>query len=443
MFMYGRIILRLTVAAVLSTLISFAAFSSPVGKNTCISYYGDNFGLYLSSVLRNNDEIKFLEFSLKKNMESIRKELAYQRMSAGISGGTEQWIDGESSDGYTNTSTAEIYLRQQIELSGKFSAHMNYLIAGYKSAEFAFRDKVNTILARAAAAYVEASVSKENVAIQEQVLADRRESLRVTKHKCKEGMAPELDVIRAGQQVDDAEALLENAGRNYANALAAMRKYCGEDFDVQPLELEKMYVEDFSLEKALAERADLSALRMDMLAAKMNGRLAAKGLTPTFQIRLSWGYANYRLGRRDTGYDNYEGKLSFSADFPIFDGGRTKHQKKEGEYLILETERRIASLEENIAEEVDRAGNDLKSALLVERIKMRSRLAAQKTLHIAEEMYKDGLLGQIDLINAQESDQNAQTAYIQAFKDLADACIEQRRATGGFCGGDLPLTLSD
>ena len=387
---------------------------------------------YLARVRKNNAEIIALEFSVKRELETIRRELAYQRVSSGVSGTVEQWIDSESRDGYSNISGANIYLRQQLEFSGKFSAHIKYLTASYKATEYAFLDRINTILSQAAAAYIEASVAKETVSIQKRVLANREDSLRGTEHKFKGGMVPELDVIRARQQVDDAEALLENANRNYENALAAMLKYSTQKFGAQPLNIADLQVTDFSLKRALAGRPDLSRLQMNLRAAQMNKKMAAKGLTPTFQLSFSWGLSNQYLRQYELNLDDYEGKMSFSAEFPLLDGGKTKHQKKESVYQILETEYQIKSLQENIAEEVNRAQSTLNAARRVEAIKMRSKQAAQKALWIAEEMYKDGILGQIDLINAQESDQNAQTAYIQALKELAAACIEQRRALGGF-----------
>ena len=433
--MNRSILLYLILLATISLASPDTAYSgSVINEKVSASYIdGNNLDRYLECVRKNNEEIRSLEFSVKKELETIRKELAYQRVSAGISGTVEQWIDSESRDGYTSTSAANVYLRQQLEFSGKYSAHIKYLVASYRAAEFAFQDRVNTILAQAAGAYVEASISRENIVIQEQVLANRQDSLTATKHKFKEGMVPELDVIRASQQVDDAKALLENANRNYANALAAMLKFSTERFEAQPLNIEGLRVTDFSLEKGLSERPDLSRLQMNLLAAKMNRRMAAKGLTPTFQLTFSWGFSNQYLGKYEMNLDDYEGKVSLGAEIPILDGGKTKHQKMESAYLILETESQIESLKKNIGEEVSRAESTLAAAQRVEKIKLRSKQGAQKALWIAEEMYKDGILGQIDLINAQESDQNAQTAYIQALKELADAHIEERRVIGGFC----------
>ena len=417
----------------IAIIVSFALTASGETKGYNVKNDASNsLNSYLACVRKNNDEIRSLELSVKRELERVRKELAYQRVAAGISGTFDQWVDSESRDGYSNTSGANIYLRQQLEFSGKFSAHIKYLIASYKSTEYAFLDRVNTILSQAASAYIEASVSQENIVIQKRVLANREGSLAATEHKFKGGMVPELDVIRARQQVDDAEALLENANRNYENALAAILKFSTKRFDVQPLNIEEMQVVDFSLERALAERPDLSRLQMSLSAARMNKKMAFKGLTPTFQLSFSWGASNQYLRQYEINLDDYEGKVSFSAEIPILDGGKTKHQKKESVYQVLETEYQIKSLEKNIIEEVSRAQSTLSAARRVEEIKMRSKQAAQKALWIAEEMYKDGILGQIDLINAQESDQNAQTAYIQALKDLAAAHIELKRVVGGF-----------
>jgi outer membrane protein TolC len=139
--------------------------------------------------------------------------------------------------------------------------------------------------------------------------------------------------------------------------------------------------------------------------------LAKTGDKPTLAAGFSYEFRNGYMPDMNTIRGNWTATLSLS--YPVFDGFRVRAQVAEAQSGLHATELRRLDLERSVTQEIQTALSDLtitEQKLEIEKVKIKQ---AEDSLRIAEERFRNGLLSATELIDAQNTVENARLNSLQ------------------------------
>lgn len=386
---------------------------------------------YLLLVLEENDDLKALRTNLEAQLFSIRSEIAVQRPSLGLSSEANRWLDRDRGDRLMNLNVS-----QRIDLAGRYGLQERDLLLGLDILQSQYGNSLNETLARADSAYRQAVMAGLNREMMKTVLLQRRESLKVTKEKFDKELVPLLDLLRAQSQVDDGEALLLQAQQAYEQQLIDMAALAGQTEVVPIVEVPNLTGLDptVDLEDAWQTRPDVAALILTRERASVQRTLAARGLAPYLDLSVGWRVAEDYLSPY---MEDRQGELMARAvlTIPVADGKKTANATKAGTLLVEKTEQELDARHVSLKREIDLVSERWKRALKLEAVRRRQMDRAAEELEIAEMMYREGLASQLDLLNAQGSDQQARTDHLATVQELWLVLSESDRVMGRFAAG--------
>ncbi|HOO64188.1 MAG TPA: TolC family protein, partial [Synergistaceae bacterium] len=251
---------------------------------------------------------------------------------------------------------------------------------------------------------------------------------------------PLLDLLRAQSQVDEGEALLLQARQNYEQNLIEMRALAGQT-KMAPL-LEVPDIPEIvnrgpgvDYERAWEYRPDVETLRLSRQQASVRHALAARGLAPFLDLSLGWrGGEDYRSSY----VEDHQGEILATAvlSIPFGDGGKTRNATRAAELLLEKVDRELGAKEDTVSKELALVRERWIRGLELEKVRRRQMQRSSEELEIAEMLYREGLASQLDLLSAQERDQQSRADHLATLQELWLILAEADR-TMGRCGGDL------
>lgn len=390
---------------------------------------------YVRLVVANNRTLQSQAKSVEAAYYAVRSSVAYQRPSLSVTAdGT--YLSGQETLGRKeNNITAfdtGVILGQGIDISGVYGLDEQQQILYYEIQAASYQDTFNTLVSQAMEAYYSAMYARDNVLLQNEILVQRRENLRVTDEKYKVGTVQKLDVIRAEAQVTEAESYIVQAETDYNNLLATMKDMAGgreiaivdTPLDLPPLD----YSVDY--DTALAKRPDIRVYRISRERALVVKKLNAKGLSPTLAAGLNW--VPYADPWNFTTIQDGEVSVGLTLNVPIFDGNATKYNTLGADRLLQSAEAALEAAYSNTSKQLTTTKNNLEKAISVERYMKRQMTSTAEELRITRVRYLEGVGDQLDLLNAFTADQLSRTNHLGAIRDIYIALVELRKAMGDY-----------
>ncbi|WMI70961.1 TolC family protein [Aminobacterium sp. MB27-C1] len=415
-------------------LLSFLCLCLFLQPNPVLSSTLINREEYLRIVDTQNPTLLALVKQAKAKFSEVQSLVAHQRLAINLQ--TENIVFTGSNK---NEQTLSLNVLQKIDIAGKYLPEEEYYLIEYEKSIFQYKDEKNKILAQAEKAFWEAAWAKENVELQKNILYERLELLKVAQEKYKQGMVPELDVIRASTQVEESRSFLTEAEAFFQNALTSMNVLAtNQHLNMIPetalssLSISTSFVlsvNSSTIELILANRDDLNILNLTLRQLELSRILAAKGLSPMLEASL--GYVALTDSEQK---ESLEGdiRLSLVMTVPIIDGQKSKLQQKQYEELIQSTHYNIQAKETSIYQEVVEAQNDWEKSLALEKSRKQQLDQSTRELAITRLMYQEGMGNQLDLLRAQVENQRVQTEYLAAIRDVYKSLAELKRVAGGY-----------
>jgi outer membrane protein len=179
---------------------------------------------------------------------------------------------------------------------------------------------------------------------------------------------------------------------------------------------------DALIEVAKQQRPERAALVKRAAAAAERSRAAAAGLKPTIAIGGGVDYArpNPRIFPREerwrTSWD-----ASVNANWPLFDGGRSRSEMAEAAALTRATQERLADLDAALAVEVRQRLTELVSSRAAVDAAADAVRSATEARRVAGERFRAGVATSTDVLDAQ-------VALLQAELDRTQAIASARIA---------------
>lgn len=390
---------------------------------------------YVKLVIAGNRTLQSQAKSVEAAYYAVRSSVAYQRPAlSAAAGGT--YLSGQETLGRKKSDIiafdTSLTLGQAIDISSKFGLDEQQQILYYEIQSARYQDSCNTLAASAQKYYCSAVYARDNVALQRDILEQRRENLRVSQEKYEAGIVQKLDVIRADAQVTEAESFIVQAQAEYDNLLASMTEMAGgREIEIASVPIEPPqvdYVADY--ETAVNRRPDIRAHRISAERAKIVKQLNAKGLSPTMTAGVNWmPYADpWNFNTLQKG----EVSVGLTLNIPIFDANATRFETLGADRLLQSAEAALAAACDNTAMQLKTARNNLEKAISVENYMKRQALSTAEELRITRVRYMEGVGNQLDLLSALTADRQSRTGHLSAVRDIRVALIELRRTMGDY-----------
>ena len=394
-----------------------------------------NLDRYLEMVKEGNHGLQSGVRAVEAAYYGVLASVASQRPNVALSGSASYVTDQKTGEEHNRNSmvyNTALSLTQRIDISGTNTLDEQQQILSYERQRADFDGNVNTLIATAEENYWSAVLARENIALQKDVLGQRRENSRVTEEKYKQQLVPKLDLIRAEAQVVAAESLVTEADALYRNRLATLAALTG-GAEVVPVE-EPLFVPTFdvsvSLEKALLFRPDVRASRLALERSKILKKLTSKGMSPTLTGTIRW--TPWAAPWNSSTPQDGELGASLSLNIPLVDGNATKYGTLNMDMLVQAAEASLRSVELTTEVDLKVARNNWEKAAALEQDKKRQVERSDEELRITELMYNEGMGAQIDLINAQTENQRVRTDYLNAIQGMYIAIVDLRKAVGDY-----------
>ncbi len=345
-----------------------------------------------------------------------------------------------------DTFTAPIYLGWELDLWGRVrrqsEAAKERFIASvddYESARLA-------IAAEVANDYFALRTLENEYTLVTNTIEAYRRSLELTQNRRRGGVASDLDVSQAATQLHNAESQLPDIRLSHAQVLHALAVLCGEspvDFEVATNNSYAELVPDVppSLPSELLEhRPDIAAAERNMAAANADIGVAKAAFFPTVRIN---GLAGFQSVDSSTWFDwpSRFWSVGPSVQLPLFTGGLNKSRLALAHAVYDET---LANYRQTVLTGFGQVQDGLAAQqLLAEKwvAENETVISARRTLEIANNRYKAGLVTYLDVATAQAVSLLHERTLVQLQGTRLTANVNLVKALGaGWQTNEIPQT---
>ena len=395
----------------------------------------------------NNVEIAEARVRQARSVRTVARSLLYPRVGIGASmlrfRGSQSAIGLEEADLEDNLFQVGFDAEWTVDLFGGTRRLVESATAQEQGAESRRRGVVLMVAADTARAYLELRGAQRQLEVANTTLEDQHQTLSVTEDRYTNGLASELEVVRARTEVEATAAEIppiEQAIREYIHVLSTLMA-------LQPTALS----DELSLPTGippvpdrvsvgvpsdlLRRRPDIQAAERRIASSTAMVGVATATLFPQMVLGASAGLASRDSGDLFNG-NSGDGSSTYylggpAINWTLFDAGRRRATIKLSE---AEVDAAKAAYEDTVLV----AFREVESALVaVDRARARvadlERLtaSAREALTIAQSDYRNGLLDQLTVLDAQRQASRADMLLVQGQVALTVNVVRLYKALGG------------
>jgi outer membrane protein len=294
---------------------------------------------------------------------------------------------------------------------------------------------VETSALTAALAYLRAVRAQAVVAARQADSTIAAELVGLAEAQKAAGVSASIDVTRSRTQLVTAEGLLLVARNQLDRARIDLTRALGID-PATPLAFtdtltgglgaaEVPAARDSLVAAGLANRPDLRAELARAGAARQTGAAIRAERLPRLEVAADYGVNGLTVPGAIATRD-----LALAVSVPILDGFRREARLAEQDAVVRESQVRERDLRQQIAADVDAALLDLHSAQAQQVVAAERLRLADDELAQSRQRFKAGVVGNIEVIDAQSNLIRARDADIDARFAAASAHVSLARAAG-------------
>lgn len=326
-------------------------------------------------------------------------------------------------------------LSYEVDLFGRLRAASDAASLDAQSREALLQSTRLLVQADVAQTYLALrAIDEERSLVRDTVLA-YRDTLRLTERRFDAGDVAELDVARVRTQVASTESEAIALDRRRAEIEHALAVLVGE-----PASSFGLGAGDWSTalpvipagvpSTVLARRPDVSAAQRSMQAAQARVGVARTAWLPSLSLTAAGGHASPELGDLFNWSARTWG-VGALLSLPLFDGGRREAGVSNAN---AELDVAVASYREQVLVAFRDVEDQLSALrLLAEQSEAQSRAVASATraTTLSTSRYRNGLVSQLDLLDAQRSELANRRQALQVKAAQYQATVGLVRALGG------------
>ena len=326
-------------------------------------------------------------------------------------------------------------LAYEVDLFGRLAEATRAARLDARASEALLESTRLLIQAEVAQVYLALRAVDEERTLVRDTLAAYRGTLDLTERRLRAGDVAELDLARARTEVaaTESEALgLERRRAELENALAMLVGDVASSFSLleQPWTTALPVVPAGVPSAVLARRPDVSAAQSTLLAAQARVGVAKAAWFPDIALTASGGHASpeisdlFKWSMRSWG-------IAALVAAPIFDGGRREAGIRSAS---AEMDAQLARYREQVLVAFRDVEDQLAALrLLSEQADAQSRAvaAAARTTSLSDTRYRNGLVSQLELLDARRSELRNRRQALQVKSAQYQATVGLVRALGG------------
>jgi multidrug efflux system outer membrane protein len=320
-------------------------------------------------------------------------------------------------------------------------------LAQFLATEEARKTAQISLIAQVANTYLTFLADEELLALVQQTLKTREESLRLTNLRFENGVSSKLDLQQAVSLVEQARTTLAQAQRQRAQDLNLLTLLIGQPIpDNLPAgaTLATTNLPDLPAgmpSDLLTTRPDIRSAEQQLMAANANIGAARANYFPRITLTGSAGTASSELsGLFKSG--TFGWTFAPQAILPLFDFGRTRAgvegARAQRDIAVAQYEKSIQTAFREVADAL--AGQ----ATYSEQLRAQQAVAAAETdrFNLSDLRYRNGTASYLDLLDAQRSLFTAQQQAIQANLLRLQNQVTLYRVLGGGWSEPGPATAA-
>jgi len=298
------------------------------------------------------------------------------------------------------------------------------------------RDVVALALAGSTAqAYFTLRALDAQLAVLDQTIALRRESLSIARTRADAGLASELDVHQAQGALSDALAQRREVARQRSLAERLLAQLAGRlDLKLVPADLFALPLPPLPPaglpSELLARRPDIQSSEAALIAANAQIGVARAALFPTISLTASVGAQSAELSELLSN-SAAVWSLGLNALAPIFDAGRRAARVEQTEARRAQALAGYQRSVETAFREVADALASVEAAAGVEADLAARLAAARAALELSNERYRAGYSPYLEVLDAQRTANEAELAFVRNRQARLAFSVDLMKALGG------------
>jgi outer membrane protein TolC len=360
------------------------------------------------------------------------------QMMGGDAGASEEREPPQIPMGQEDTYRAGLSVQQPLFTWGKI--YNNYKQAGYslEAAKQELEAAKQKVILDVTSAFYGVMLTEKLVNVAEMAVEQVQAHVETARDMVDAGMATNFDILRAEVQLANIKSQLIKAKNGLKLSKDNLKNILGMDLNAQigvegeleyiPLEMEL----DPLLESAMTNRPEIKQLEFQEKVGKKFISLAKAGNKPSLALVGNYDYES----NADTLGDVFDGdawrdswNITLALQVPIFDGLGTRAKVKQAESGYRQIQLGMEQLRDGIGLEVRAAYFAFQESRELLTAQEQTVEQAKESLRIANLRYENGMITNIELMDAELAFTQAQTNRFNALHDYIIAIAKLEKAT--------------
>jgi outer membrane protein len=275
---------------------------------------------------------------------------------------------------------------------------------------------------------------QRSIAVKDTDIATLNDHLSFTNKKVETGSATDFDALTTKVRISNVQNQKMDLQNVLEKQIIQLKKLTGLSYDSNTKFIGDFSFKPFTVNKdsllaiALQQRPEMK-LALDMEnSAHLQKSVARLGDMPSLNLHLSYGLTNGYMPNLDAIRGNWAGGIGINV--PIFNGFRTSANEEEADANIKVSETHILQVKKDIVSEVQQAVEDLKTKINKIATTKIQVSYAEETITRANAQYKNGVVTNLDLLDSENSLEQARLQYLQAIYDVIISNYNLKKAVG-------------
>ncbi|MBO6267249.1 MAG: TolC family protein [Synergistaceae bacterium] len=345
-----------------------------------------------------------------------------------------------TADSRTDSRSASVGLTQNLYAGGRHAAQRRQAKELLSQAELKIREEEEALAVKINTLFYSVLLARETVAAASDAVETSQKHVQEVRQMLRLGLANQLEVIRAEQQLSSNEASLASSRGTLDSARINLLNTMGlppsSAYDPSG-SLESVRPEgsqSSSLEKAHRQRADVAIIKKQVAIQKEQIKIAGSSMRPTLDLTASAG-VDSPYHNQDRTEDSW--KAALNLEIPVYDRGQTRGEVMKAKAVQEQNMQSLRQKELDIISEVDLAWVEINDSEVQVEARRKALSLAKETLRLSQVGYREGVTPQLDLLEAQSNLTAARKDYSQSLYNHLMRIVTLKRAEGNL----VPWTL--
>ena len=387
---------------------------------------------------RENNGIQIAAARLAQARAFLRASDANRAPQFGLGAGASRGTDAAAGGAPTTVLNAGASLSYELDLFKRLANTSQAASLDAQAREALLRSTRLLVQADTAQTYLALRAIDEERALVRDTVVAYRDTLDLIERRFRAGDIAELDVARVRTQVaaTEAEALgLDRRRAEFEHALAVLVGAAASDFavPVAPWSSALPVIPAGVPSTVLTRRPDVAAAQNTVQAAQARVGVAHAAWFPELKLTAAGGFASPELGDIFKWSARSWG-IGALLSLPLFDGGRREAGVQNA---AAELDAALAAYREQVLIAFREVEDQLSALrLLAEQSDAQARAiaAASRATTLSNSRYRNGLVSQLDLLDAQRSELANRRQALQVRSAQYQATVGLVRSLGGGWG---------